>query len=554
MPGVLAPVARQRVFTDLGVVAPGAKLYTFVSGTPATPLPTWSNPDLAAIHLNANPIVASAGGLFGPIYLPPNVAYHFVLTDALGLPIWDQDPVTADGTGGTVSGAVGDGIVDDAPTIQAALTYAGTVGAPSTVVQLAAGTFKLGSTLTVPDNVTLRGQGITSILKPIAGVTTCVTLGGAATLERVFLDGVNTTSAVGIGIGVVTLVGNLFIREVEVYRFKGANAVGLYLSQGVTVAVYDSYFNNNETNLRTGSALTGTPTNSIFCNCQFREAVHRGAWIQGAYSTLFLSCLFESNAEEGIYFGNATGLNALDVRLFDCWFENNWNSLALGALRHAQYECVVVGAGAGTIRPELRSCYFNGGATSARSIHFTAAVDYLIDHVKVFNEAANILIDGSNFGTFTNWPSQNGGYASTVSFAGTAIASNVQASVEDGWTPWVPAVTAVGAMTTTAVVVSRAKYKVVGKLLHVSLYVTWTIGGVLNTNVSLTLPAGVVVATDQFTYAPCHVIDAGGLFVGGTVRPIVGPTPDKLQVYLVGFGNWAAGGSGVAINLTCELV
>jgi hypothetical protein len=98
---LLAPVARQRTFTDLGVVAPGAKLYTYVSGTPATPLATTS--DAAGLVPNTNPIVASAGGLFGPIYLTPDTAYHFVLTDAIGLPLWDQDPVTAPSGGSTAA-------------------------------------------------------------------------------------------------------------------------------------------------------------------------------------------------------------------------------------------------------------------------------------------------------------------------------------------------------------------------------------------------------------------------------------------------------------------
>jgi hypothetical protein len=100
MSNALAPVARQRVFTDLGVVAPGALLNTYIAGTPSTPLGTTS--DAAGLVANTNPIVASAGGLFGPIYLTPNVAYHLRLTDAGGLPIWDQDPVTG-GVGGTLA-------------------------------------------------------------------------------------------------------------------------------------------------------------------------------------------------------------------------------------------------------------------------------------------------------------------------------------------------------------------------------------------------------------------------------------------------------------------
>ena len=63
MSHLLAPVARQRTLTDLGVVAPGALLHTYVSGTPSTPLATTS--DAAGLIPNANPIVASSGGCSG---------------------------------------------------------------------------------------------------------------------------------------------------------------------------------------------------------------------------------------------------------------------------------------------------------------------------------------------------------------------------------------------------------------------------------------------------------------------------------------------------------
>lgn len=99
MSGLLSPDPRLRELTDLGLIAAGALLHTYVSGTPSTPLATYSDVDLTIP--NANPIVASAGGLFGSIYLTANLAYKYVLTDALGNPLWSQDPVTASGVTGT---------------------------------------------------------------------------------------------------------------------------------------------------------------------------------------------------------------------------------------------------------------------------------------------------------------------------------------------------------------------------------------------------------------------------------------------------------------------
>ena len=101
--GQLAPVPRQRILTDLGLVSPGALLHAYVGGTPSTPLPTFS--DLALTVQNANPQVASTGGLFGPIYLTPGLDYHFVLTDASGATLWDQDHVSVPATALLVSPA-----------------------------------------------------------------------------------------------------------------------------------------------------------------------------------------------------------------------------------------------------------------------------------------------------------------------------------------------------------------------------------------------------------------------------------------------------------------
>lgn len=94
--GLLSPDPRLRELTDLGLIAGGALLHTYVSGSTSTPLATFS--DVALTIPNANPIVASAGGLFGPIYLTVGLAYKYVLTDALGNELWRQDPIRLDAT------------------------------------------------------------------------------------------------------------------------------------------------------------------------------------------------------------------------------------------------------------------------------------------------------------------------------------------------------------------------------------------------------------------------------------------------------------------------
>ena len=132
---LLTPDARLRILSDLGVVVPGAKLNTYVAGTPSTPLATTS--DSAGLVPNTNPVVASAGGLFGPIYLTPGVAYKLVLTDALNGPIWSQDNVMmpanntlAAGTGISIATVAGVTTITASGSGGVVLAADGTVAAP----------------------------------------------------------------------------------------------------------------------------------------------------------------------------------------------------------------------------------------------------------------------------------------------------------------------------------------------------------------------------------------------------------------------------------------
>jgi hypothetical protein len=75
---------------------------------------------------NANPIVASAGGLVRADLPLAGVAYKYVLTDSLGNPLWSQDPVTA--TGFSVAALTNHGVVLGTGTEALASTSAGTAG------------------------------------------------------------------------------------------------------------------------------------------------------------------------------------------------------------------------------------------------------------------------------------------------------------------------------------------------------------------------------------------------------------------------------------------
>ena len=76
----LALGVRFRVFTNLGVIAPGARLWTYLAGTPSTPLATYA--DYLETIPNSNPVIADTSGLLPAVYLAPGQAYHLVLANA----------------------------------------------------------------------------------------------------------------------------------------------------------------------------------------------------------------------------------------------------------------------------------------------------------------------------------------------------------------------------------------------------------------------------------------------------------------------------------------
>src|SRR5678816_3920308 len=216
------------------------------------------------------------------------------------------------------------GVTSDSAAITAAI--AALVAAGGSTLELPAGTFALGSPITVPLTVTLRGQGATTILKPLAATATAVICASGSTLADCAIDGTATTGATGVSIVAASLVSNVRVCGVTVSAFTGTGAVGLSVQQGVSIHVSDVYLSGCTTDLVTGSLVTGTPTISLFAHVQCHSAVGRGAWIQGGNSLLFLSCLFEANGEEGLYIGAPLGLNALDIRVWGGWFEANWQS------------------------------------------------------------------------------------------------------------------------------------------------------------------------------------------------------------------------------------
>lgn len=94
MATTLTPNAKQQFLDNNGQPLVGGKLFTYVAGT-TTKLATYTSS--TGLSANTNPIVLNYRGE-GNVWLPPNIAYKFVLapatdTDPPSNPIWTVDQV-----------------------------------------------------------------------------------------------------------------------------------------------------------------------------------------------------------------------------------------------------------------------------------------------------------------------------------------------------------------------------------------------------------------------------------------------------------------------------
>lgn len=192
----LAPDARQRVFTNLGVFAPGAKWNTYAAGT-STPIVTYS--DSALTTPNTNPLIASASGLFGPVYLQFGTAYRFLMTDTAGVTIWDQDNIQST-SGSAVATTTATGTQNNLP-VDANVTLLRCNNASA---------------------LTITGLGITGgALAPISGqVLTVVSVGAG----QVAIDHQSVGSTAQYRLVNFATVGSTYLaagKGVAVYQYDG---------------------------------------------------------------------------------------------------------------------------------------------------------------------------------------------------------------------------------------------------------------------------------------------------------------------------------------------
>lgn len=271
--GLVTPTPRQYAL-DEAASLPGAKLFFYQAGSD-TLATTYSNAALTSA--NTNPVVASASGLFGPIYLDYGVVYDVELQTSLGLTVWTQPNVGVSGVSATpygqtfnvvTYGAVGNGIADDATAIQAAITAASTSGG---TVYFPAGTYRCVAALScTANNVQFRGENrATAILQWTDAATTGLTIDtatNAAASSSLTVNGAIGDYAVTVADGSVFTAGrNAYLETADTTLGSFMTTIASIAANVVTLtealpcvlptastAVLKSY----TTALRTGISIT----------------------------------------------------------------------------------------------------------------------------------------------------------------------------------------------------------------------------------------------------------------------------------------------------------
>lgn len=323
---LLSPDPRLRELTDLGVVAPGALLYTYAAGS-TTPLATYSDFELTTP--NQNPMEASTGGLFGPIYLNPGTQYKYELTTALGVPLWEQDHV---GTGGVVQaslynvltyGATGGGVVDDAAAIQAAIDAC--VAGGGGVVFFPKGTYRCIATLTLTaGGVTFQGEGRSrSVIQWTDAASKGLTIIGPSTNNHTLLT---QNVAVGNRALTVTDTTGMVVGQFCYVEDDAANT-GSWISRiqsivGLTVTLEDSapcaltMASNVTLYAYTTDFLSGIVVNGLGLTC-----------VAGNGTTNKLTLLEVRRCQnaliENCEFNGAAAPTVTVAQCFNSWFQQN---------------------------------------------------------------------------------------------------------------------------------------------------------------------------------------------------------------------------------------
>lgn len=354
-------------------------------------------------------------------------------------------------------GALGDGTTDDYSAINSAITAAASTGG---VVYFPPATYLIGTTLTVPSNVTLRGAGISRTTIKVKNATniTAVTISGTGTVnvgvEELTIDGnkANQTTG-GYGISINTPYSTTdtqhLIRNVDVVNpyldgiyVTGDTRVCRFLQVRVryaghnafSIAGSDHQFFNCIADAAAYSGYVIYSTNAQFIGCKAfycDSAVsgYSGFRIEGSRN-FFTSCEAQDNNEIGWRFLTVTGCT-----LTNCIGDSNGKNYA--------------GAGAG-LSIESSTVSVSGGAwfdRAANTNHQTYGI--VISGTSTGNMVTGEIYSGNATGTYSDTSSGTNTHITTNGGGGgsgtvTSVSSaDANATVATGTTT--PVITIVSA-------------------------------------------------------------------------------------------------------------
>ena len=370
-------------------------------------------------------VTAGANGRFDVVFLNDTVQYRAILKDAGGSTIEDIDPVNPADTAPVsviAFGATGDGVTDDSAAIQSALdSGAKTIFVPE-------GTYSLEAALTIPDYVTIEGEGHNSVLLATNGSDPWVfhQTGGTGFAIR-------NLKCTPDAIGDVHRAAGYFIEctgiLIENVRVEGQDdAAAFYLQDCDYCTVDKLYFDGGATN-KNGYAVYAISniglrvSNSVAINCnqgfalsgEGTDTAYTARAVDEAFCNSFVNCFvrnckthsFNANSTTHASFTNCHALDyagASDHKAFQAK-DAEGAELSSRGIKFVNCSAINYPAGFGAVRAS-RAMFSNcsGRDLSICGIQLTASQFCQFTNMD-FDDfvTAGIWFGGTNSGhTFTN--------------------------------------------------------------------------------------------------------------------------------------------------------
>ena len=426
--------------------------------------------------------------------------------------------------------------------------------AASKDVYVPTGTYCPSALITVPTYTRLWGASESgTIIEPtsaINGGPAILFLGSLSLIQNMTIDGTNTIGSTGVQVGDTSLRDEAVLRNLMIKNFGGVGGQGMEIVNMVRAGFYDLYITANTTDLNIGSNSTSSYPDSLhFYNSVFHSSTGGpGVIIRQGFEITFTDCTAEANWQAGYLVTPGAGELVFNLAWHGGWNEANWQSVAAGAGRQAEYGLDLVG-NVGTINHVvIDGGYFNG-SPGAQSAIRANGVYYLSLYAPVTAQQPGAI---STLGNTTGWiwDYQDSG-GNFVDSTGLMFSNDAKwANVNSAWTAYVPtyASSAGNAATTFsgAVTTNVARYKIIGKTLYLQYGFTGTLNAVTPSYLSLTLPATASAQSNNI-YGASNMVDnnaqvAGGFYRASTTSLLI----EKLNAAAFTASS-VVGGSGLAV-------